>query len=137
MWWLNFLSFLIGLYFRLGFLIETICIDVLILFYGFFPKTSKKYFRDSVDDALRRSGYEDVLHIAYGKKYLLGLFVLKYGFNEIMLKKLTEYLDEKIVFSTGDGKIFSYEKRVEDDLITYSAHLDDEPFEFCAGDIMF
>jgi hypothetical protein len=137
MWWLNFLSFLIGLYFRLGFFVETLCIDVLILFHGFFPKTSKKYFGNSVSNALKRSGYEDVLHIAYGKKYLLGLFVLKYGFNEIMLKKLTEYLDKKIVFSTGDGKIFVYEKRVEDDSIIYSARLDDEPFEFFAVDIMF
>lgn len=135
--WTDIVSLLVGFYFELGYIIENIIIHSLILLYTCFPRTSEKYLHNTVRNALERSGYKEVLPIKSAEKYILSLFVLRYGFTETMLLKLSRYLNRDVEFLTKDEKRFKYAK-VDEKILTFSpALLDDEPFEFCAGEILF
>lgn len=130
------ISRLIGVYLSLGVFLEKICLDALLVAYLYFPKLVSENLGNLIEQAINRSEYENYKKIEYHRKFLLDIFVLKYGFNETMLKNLIKYMDISSIEFRIDARIFRYECIVEMDSVIYQAFYDGEPFEFCCGDIM-
>lgn len=131
---INVVSLLVGLYFSLGCYIEALVLEILIISYRYFPFITKLLFGNLIKNAVIKSEYSDLRRFSCIGKFLLKLFVLRYGLTENMLVRLSRYIRcHELFFLIDNDKVFKFSEVIPG---IYETTLDGEKFEYIAGDII-